>query len=166
MYAVHQGRFEVHVYEVKQLPPSTLQLPPWLCSAEALRAAAAAVRVLQAGWERKQLFVLRKAVGDRIFYCEVRRPAQSGRRAYQLALLTHTEQGIWEVYVLNFDAEHADCCRASLSWWRSAQDLSGHDPVVTALRTALSPPDVRKDRVHGNAAAEPEDCGVLCDSLL
>lgn len=142
MLGVYHGHFEVNVYEVKRLPHGSLRLRSRDVPSGALCAFDAALRVVRASQERKELYVIRRQSSHTITYCEIESPDSGSKAAYRLAARTLTCRGIWEIYLLDFDEQHVDCRRASLlARWRAANTLVGGNSGVSALRDALGSPE-------------------------
>ena len=132
----HRG-YDVNLYRMERLPPRCTRLRSRDTSSRALDAFDAGHKVLRIRLRQREVYVIREKEGGRVRYCEVKRPDRSGRQAYECSLSTHTDAGVWKIFLMDFDESHVDCRRVSPGWWRDAKELKGHDAVVTAIRYAL-----------------------------
>ena len=134
---VYHGDYDVNLYRMERLPPRCTRLLMRDTASKALDAFDAGYKVLQHRLRQREVYVIRKEEGSGTRYCEVKRPERCGLKAYECGLSTHTEDGVWKIFLMDFDESHVDCRRVSPRWWRDAKDLKGHDAVVTAIRYAL-----------------------------
>jgi hypothetical protein len=134
---VYHGGYDVNLYCMDRLPPRCTRLRERDTASRALDAFDAGYKVLRRRLQQREVYVIRKEDGSGTRYCEVKRPDRTGLKAYECGLSTHTEDGIWQIFLMDFDESHVDCRRVSPGWWRDVKDLKGHDAVVTAIRYAL-----------------------------
>lgn len=134
---VYHGGYDVNLYRMERLPPRRTRLRMRDTASRALDAFDAGYKVLRHRLRQREVYVIRKEDGSGTRYCEVKRPERCGLKAYKCGLSTHTEDGVWQIFLMDFDESHVDCRRVSPRWWRDAKDLKGHDAVVTAIRHAL-----------------------------
>jgi hypothetical protein len=150
---VYHGGYDVNLYRMERLPPRCTRLLMRDTASRALEAFEAGYKVLRHRLRQRKVYVIRKQYGSGTRYCEVKLPDCSGLQAYAGGLSTHTEDGVWQIFLMDFDESHVDCMRGFPRAWKDAKDLKGHDAVVTAIRYALGSGMDAEDPKGRDAAA-------------
>jgi hypothetical protein len=156
----HRG-YDVNLYRMERLPPRCTRLRQRDTASRALDAFDAGYEVLRRRLRQREVYVIRKEEGSGTRYCEIKRPERCGLKAYECGLATHTEDGVWHIFLMDFDESHVDCRRVSPGWWRDAKDLKGNDAVVTAIRYALGSGRVSSSSCVPSEAMEENHCEGL-----